>query len=251
MSRRELDELALIAQGAGAKGLTWLPGPLDKFLSEGEQAAIKSASRAGPQDLVLLVADRKRKAETVMGLLRREIARRRKLIREEEWRPLWVYPMYLFEEDDEGRLTYGHHPFTSPWPEDLPLIDSRPLEVRARAYDSVINGVELASGSIRIHQRTLQERVFEILGMDKATIQDRFGHLLEAFEYGVPPHGGIAPGIDRLMMVLIGTDNIRDVVPFPKTQSHQDLMLGAPSPVDQAQLEELHIKVVPPNKPAS
>ena len=251
MSRRELDELALIAQGAGAKGLTWLPGPLDKFLTEGEQAAIKSAAQAGPEDLVLLVADRRRKAETVMGLLRREVARRRKLIREEEWRPLWVYPMYLFEEDDEGRLTYGHHPFTSPWPEDLQLIDSRPLDVRARAYDSVINGVELASGSIRIHQRTLQERVFEILGMDKATIQDRFGHLLEAFEYGVPPHGGIAPGIDRLMMVLIGTDNIRDVVPFPKTQSHQDLMLGAPSPVDQAQLEELHIKVVPPNKPAS
>jgi aspartyl-tRNA synthetase len=251
MSRRELDELALMAQGAGAKGLTWLPGPLDKFLSEGEQAAIKSAVQAGSDDLVLLVADRKRKAETVMGLLRREIARRRKLAREEEWRPLWVFPMYLFEEDDEGRLTYGHHPFTSPWPEDLELIESRPLDVRARAYDSVINGVELASGSIRIHQRALQERVFEILGMDKATIQNRFGHLLEAFEYGVPPHGGIAPGIDRLMMVLIGTDNIRDVVPFPKTQSHQDLMLGAPSPVDPAQLEELHIQVVPPKKPAS
>ncbi|HVS49649.1 MAG TPA: aspartate--tRNA ligase [Candidatus Dormibacteraeota bacterium] len=251
MSRRELDELALMAQGAGAKGLTWLPGPLDKFLSEGEQAAIKSAVQAGSDDLVLLVADRKRKAETVMGLLRREIARRRKLAREEEWRPLWVFPMYLFEEDDEGRLTYGHHPFTSPWPEDLELIESRPLDVRARAYDSVINGVELASGSIRIHQRALQERVFEILGMDKATIQNRFGHLLEAFEYGVPPHGGIAPGIDRLMMVLIGTDNIRDVVPFPKTQSHQDLMLGAPSPVDAAQLEELHIQVVPPKKPAS
>ena len=248
MSRRELDELGLIAKGAGAKGLTWLPGPLDKFLSEGEQTAIRSAARAGSEDLVLLVADRRRKAETVMGLLRREIARRRKLIREGEWRPLWVYPMYLFEEDDEGRLTYGHHPFTSPWPEDLHLIQESPLEVRARAYDSVVNGVELASGSIRIHERALQERVFEILGMDKATIHDRFGHLLEAFEYGVPPHGGIAPGIDRLMMVLIGTDNIRDVVPFPKTQSHQDLMLGAPSPVDQAQLDELHIKVVPPKK---
>jgi aspartyl-tRNA synthetase len=251
MSRRELDELGLIAKGARAKGLTWLPGPLDKFLSEGEQTAIRSAAGAGSEDLVLLVADRRRKAETVMGLLRREIARRRKLIREGEWRPLWVYPMYLFEEDDEGRLTYGHHPFTSPWPEDLHLIQESPLDVRARAYDSVVNGVELASGSIRIHERALQERVFEILGMDKATIHDRFGHLLEAFEYGVPPHGGIAPGIDRLMMVLIGTDNIRDVVPFPKTQSHQDLMLGAPSRVDQAQLDELHIKVVPPTNPAS
>ncbi|MFI5091575.1 MAG: aspartate--tRNA ligase, partial [Terriglobales bacterium] len=185
MSRRELDELALIAKGAGAKGLAWIPGPLDKHLSEGELAAIRSATGAGEGDLVLLVADRKRKAETVMGLLRREIARRRKLIREGEWRPLWIFPMYLFEEDDEGRLTYGHHPFTSPWPEDLALIDRRPLDVRARAYDSVVNGVELASGSIRIHDPKLQERVFEILGMDKETIRSRFGHLLEAFEYGV------------------------------------------------------------------
>jgi aspartyl-tRNA synthetase len=249
MSRRELDELALIAKGAGAKGLAWIPGPLDKHLSEGELAAIRSATGAGEGDLVLLVADRKRKAETVMGLLRREIARRRKLIREGEWRPLWVFPMYLFEEDDEGRLTYGHHPFTSPWPEDLALIDQRPLDVRARAYDSVVNGVELASGSIRIHDPKLQERVFEILGMDKETIRSRFGHLLEAFEFGVPPHGGIAPGIDRLMMVLTGSENIRDVVAFPKTQSHQDLMLGAPSPIDPKQLEELHIQVVPPKKP--
>jgi aspartyl-tRNA synthetase len=249
MSRRELDELALIAKGAGAKGLAWIPGPLEKHLSEVELAAIRSATGAGEGDLVLLVADRKRKAETVMGLLRREIARRRNLIREGEWRPLWVFPMYLFEEDDEGRLTYGHHPFTSPWPEDLALIDQRPLEVRARAYDSVVNGVELASGSIRIHDPKLQERVFEILGMDKETIRSRFGHLLEAFEYGVPPHGGIAPGIDRLMMVLTGSENIRDVVAFPKTQSHQDLMLGAPSPIDPKQLEELHIQVVPPKKP--
>jgi aspartyl-tRNA synthetase len=250
MSRRELDELALIARGAGAKGLAWIPGPLDKHMSEGELSAIRSATGAGEADLILLVADRKRKAETVMGLLRREIARRRKLIREGEWRPLWIFPMYLFEEDDEGRLTYGHHPFTSPWPEDLGLIDQRPLEVRARAYDSVVNGVELASGSIRIHDPMLQERVFEILGMDKETIRSRFGHLLEAFEYGVPPHGGIAPGIDRLMMVLTGSENIRDVVAFPKTQSHQDLMLGAPSPIDPAQLQELHIQVVPPKKPS-
>jgi aspartyl-tRNA synthetase len=250
MSRRELDELALIARGAGAKGLAWIPGPLDKHMTEGEVAAIRSATGAGEGDLVLLVADRKRKAETVMGLLRREIARRRKLIREGEWRPLWIFPMYLFEEDDEGRLTYGHHPFTSPWPEDLALIDQRPLDVRARAYDSVVNGVELASGSIRIHDPKLQERVFEILGMDKETIRSRFGHLLEAFEYGVPPHGGIAPGIDRLMMVLTGSENIRDVVAFPKTQSHQDLMLGAPSPIDPKQLEELHIQVVPPKKPS-
>jgi aspartyl-tRNA synthetase len=245
MSRRELDELALMARGAGAKGLAWIPGPLDRHLSEGEMAAIKTAARADADDLVLLVADRRRKAETVMGLLRREIARRRKLIRHGEWKFLWVYPMYLFEEDDLGNLTYGHHPFTSPWPEDLPLLTERPYDVRARAYDCVLNGVEISGGSIRIHDRHLQERVFGILGLDPARIQEQFGHLLDAFEYGVPPHGGIAAGIDRLMMAIVGTENVRDVVAFPKTQSHQDLMLGAPSPVDPKQLEELHIRVVP------
>ena len=250
MSRRELDELALIAKGAGAKGLAWIPGPLDRHITEGEMAAIMSAAGAGAGDLVLLVADRRRKTETVMGLLRREIARRRKLARQGEWQFLWVYPMYLFEEDDLGNLTYGHHPFTSPWPEDMDLLATKPYEVRARAYDCVLNGVEVSGGSIRIHERELQERVFEILGMSREKIRTQFGHLLDAFEYGVPPHGGIAAGIDRLMMAILGTENIRDVVAFPKTQSHQDLMLGAPSPVDQALLDELHISVVPPNKPS-
>ena len=248
MSRRELDELALMARGAGAKGLAWIPGPLDRHLGEGEMAAIKEAAGAGADDLVLLVADRRRKAETVMGLLRREIARRRKLIRQGEWKFLWVYPMYLFEEDDLGNLTYGHHPFTSPWPEDMHLLTERPYDVRARAYDCVMNGVEISGGSIRIHDRELQERVFEILGMDRERIRAQFGHLLDAFEYGVPPHGGIAAGIDRLMMAIKDTENIRDVVAFPKTQSHQDLMLGAPSPADPKQLEELHIRVVAPPK---
>ena len=245
MSRRELDELALLAKGAGANGLAWFPGPLDRHLSEGEMSTIKSAAGAGAEDLILLVADRRRKAETVMGLLRREIARRRKLIRQGEWKFLWVYPMYLFQEDDLGNLTYGHHPFTSPWPEDMDLLTERPYDVRARAYDCVLNGVEVSGGSIRIHDRELQERVFEILGMDRERIRAQFGHLLDAFEYGVPPHGGIAAGIDRLMMAITGTENVRDVVAFPKTQSHQDLMLGAPSPVDPQQLEELRIRVVP------
>jgi aspartyl-tRNA synthetase len=251
MHRRELDELAVIAKGAGAKGLAWIPGPLDNHLTEAEVAGIRSAAGAGPDDLVLLVADRRRKAETVMGLLRREIARRRKLVRQGEWKFLWVYPMYLFEEDDLGNLTYGHHPFTSPWPQDMQHLAERPYDVRARAYDCVLNGIEIAGGSIRIHDRELQERVFEILGMNRERIRAQFGHLLEAFEYGVPPHGGIAAGIDRLMMAIKGTDNVRDVVAFPKTQSHQDLMLGAPGPVDPAQLEELHIQVVPPKKSAS
>ena len=251
MSRRDLDELVLLAKGAGAKGLAWIPGPLDRHLSEGELTAIRSASGAGADDLILLVADRRRKAETVMGLLRREIARRRKLIRQGEWKFLWVYPMYMFEEDDLGNLTYGHHPFTSPWPEDMHLLTERPYDVRARAYDCVMNGVEISGGSVRIHDRELQERVFEILGMDRERIHGQFGHLLDAFEYGVPPHGGIAAGIDRLMMAIKDTENIREVVAFPKTQSHQDLMLGAPSPVSPEQLEELHIQVVPPRKTGS
>src|SRR5437773_6232193 len=150
MSRRDLDELVLLAKGAGAKGLAWVPGPLDRHISEGEMSAIRAAVRAGADDIVLLVADRRRKAETVRGLLRREIARRRKLVRHGEWKFLWVYPMYLFEEDDMGNLTYGHHPFTSPWPEDMPMLTSRPYEVRARAYDCVLNGVEISGGSIRI-----------------------------------------------------------------------------------------------------
>ncbi len=251
MSRRELDDLSTLAKGAGAKGLAWLPGPLEKFVSESEMAGIRRATEAGPDDLVLLVADKRRRAEKVMGLIRQQVARNRKLIREGEWRFLWVHPMYLFEEDDEGKLTYGHHPFTSPMEEDLAFIDERPYDVRAHAYDIVCNGYELGGGSIRIHDRALQEKVFEILGHSVESIRERFGHLLDAFEYGVPPHGGIAPGIDRIVMMLAGTDNIRDVIAFPKTQSHQDLLLGAPSPVDPSQLEELHIKVIPPKQPAS
>ena len=206
MPRRELDDLATLAKGAGAKGLAWLPGPLDKFLSESEMSGIRQATGAGADDVVLIVADRRRRAEKVIGLIRQQVARNRKLIRENEWRFLWVHPMYLFEEDDEGKLTYGHHPFTSPIKEDLAFIDERPYDVRAHAYDIVCNGYELGGGSIRIHDRELQERVFEILGHSRESIRARFGHLLDAFDYGVPPHGGIAPGIDRIVMMLAGTE---------------------------------------------
>jgi aspartyl-tRNA synthetase len=153
--------------------------------------------------------------------------------------------MYLFEEDDDGNLTYGHHPFTRPMEEDLPHIEERPYDVRAHAYDIVCNGYELGSGSLRIYQRELQERVFQILGLRKETIESRFGHLLEAFEYGVPPHGGFAFGMDRVIMLLGGTDNIRDVIAFPKTQSMQDLLFDAPSPVDPEQLDELGLALKP------
>ena len=252
MSRRDLDELVTVAKGAGGKGLAWLPGgPLDKFLSEQEIAAIKSLTGAGEADLVLIAADRRRKAETVMGLIRQEVARRLNLIRHDEWKFLWINPTYLFDEDDEGHLTYAHHPFTRPFAEDMEFVEERPYDVRAHAYDIVCNGYELGGGSLRIYDPRMQERVFQLLGMPLELIRERFGTLLEAFTYGVPPHGGIAPGIDRIVMMLGGTDNIRDVIAFPKTQSMSDLMLGAPSDVDQSQLDELRIKVTPAKKNGS
>jgi aspartyl-tRNA synthetase len=245
LTRRELDELVTVAKGAGGQGLAWVPGgALDKFLSEGEIADIRRLTGAGPDDVVLIAADRRRKAETVMGLIRREIARRRNLIRQDEWKFLWINPTYLFEEDDQGHLTYAHHPFTRPFAEDMAFVEERPYDVRAHAYDIVCNGYELGGGSLRIYDPGMQERVFQLLGMPLETIRERFGTLLEAFTYGVPPHGGIAPGIDRIVMMLGGTDNIRDVIAFPKTQLMTDLMLGAPSEVDQSQLDELQIKVV-------
>ena len=244
LTRRELDELVALARGAGGKGLAWFPGgPLDKFLSPAELAGITRATGAREGDLVLVAADRRRRAEKIMGLVRSEVARRRGLVREGEWRFLWIYPMNLFEEDDEGNLTYGHHPFTRPMEEDLAFIDERPYDVRAHAYDFVCNGYELASGSLRIYDRAQQERVFRILGLSEDAIRARFGHLLEAFEYGVPPHGGIAPGLDRIVMMLTGTDNIRDVIAFPKTQSVVDLLMDAPSEVDEVQLRELGIRL--------
>ena len=250
MPRRDLDELVTVAKGAGGKGMAWIPGSsIDKFLTDEEIAGVRRATAAKDGDLVLLVADRKRKAETVMGLIRQEVARRRKLIREEEWKFLWINPTYLFEEDDQGKLTYAHHPFTRPFEEDMAFVEERAYDVRAHAYDIVCNGYELGGGSLRIYDPAMQERVFQLLGMPLDTIRARFGTLLEAFTYGVPPHGGIAPGIDRIVMMLGGTDNIRDVIAFPKTQSMSDLMLGAPSEVDSGQLEELHVQVVPPKKP--
>ncbi len=252
MTRRELDELVTVARGAGGQGLAWVPGgALDKHLAQDEIEAIKRLTGAGEDDLVLIAADRRRKAETVMGLIRQEIARRRKLVREGEWKFLWINPTYLFDEDDRGNLTYAHHPFTRPFEEDMSFVDDRPYDVRAHAYDIVCNGYELGGGSLRIYDPRMQERVFQLLGMPLEVIRERFGTLLEAFTYGVPPHGGIAPGIDRIVMMLGGTDNIRDVIAFPKTQSMSDLMLGAPSEVDQSQLDELGIKVGPPKKPAS
>ncbi|MBO0683765.1 MAG: aspartate--tRNA ligase [Candidatus Dormibacteraeota bacterium] len=245
LSRREIDELVTLARGAGGQGLFWLPGgPGASNLEPGEVEEIMRLTGAGPDDLVLMVADRRRRAEKVMGIVRTEIARRQGLVRD-QWRFLWVYPMNLFEEDDEGNLTYGTHPFTRPMEADLDLVDERPYDVRAHAYDFICNGYELGGGSLRIYTRDLQERVFRILGLSEEQIQGRFGHLLQAFEYGVPPHGGIAAGLDRIVMMLAGTENIRDVIAFPKTQSMLDLLMDAPGQVDPSQLNELGLQVKP------
>ncbi len=181
-----------------------------------------------------------------MGLVRSEVARRRDLIRRDEWRFLWINPTYLFDEDDEGRLTYAHHPFVRPVAEDLEFVEERPYDVRAHAYDIVCNGYELGGGSLRIYDPAMQERVFKLLGMPESTIRERFGYLLEAFNYGVPPHGGIAWGVDRVVMMLAGTENIRDVIAFPKTQSMTDLMMEAPSAPDPELMEELGLRFAPP-----
>jgi aspartyl-tRNA synthetase len=211
------------------------------------------AAGANAGDAVLIVSGKAKVVAAALGALRNELARREKLIPQNVYAPLWVtdFPMFEYHEED-GRYYSMHHPFTSPVDEDLSLLE-RAVEagetellgrIRTKAYDPVINGVEMASGSIRIHRRDVQRLVFKALGMTTEEARQRFGFFLDALEYGTPPHGGIAPGIDRLMMVLAGTDNMRDVIAFPKTASAADLMIDAPGEVDPKQLEELHLKIV-------
>jgi len=220
----------------------------------GSDKIVDLAGLAGAQkdDAVLIVAGKNDVVAASLGSLRNEIARRENLIAEEVFAPLWVteFPMFEFHEDD-GRYYSMHHPFTSPLDEDVPLlaraVDGETKlfgELRAKAYDAVINGVEVAGGSIRIHRRDVQSLVFQALGMSTEQARARFGFFLEALTYGTPPHGGIASGIERTMMVLVPTENIRDVMAFPKTASAQDLMIDAPGDVDQKQLDELHLKIV-------
>lgn len=258
LSRKVLDELQEFAKRYGATALAWiklgdeLSSSLLKAL--GEDVVNQMAQTAGAEkgDAVLIVAGKAKTVAASLGALRDEVARREKLIPEKVYAPLWVVEFPMFEYHDEDDRYYSmHHPFTSPVDEDLPLLE-RAVEggeiellgkIRTNAYDPVINGVELASGSIRIHRRDVQRLVFKALGMTTEEARARFGFFLDALEYGTPPHGGIAPGIDRLMMVLAGTDNMRDVIAFPKTASAADLMIDAPGEVDPKQLEELHLHI--------
>ena len=247
-SRKELDGLVVEAQGRGASGLVWIAwsggqarSPVEKHLSPDEVAAAVEATGAGDGDLLLLVADAEPRANTVLDGLRRVVAERLGLVPEGEFAFAWITEPPLFEwSEDEGRWVSVHHPFTSPATDDL-----SPETATARAYDLVVNGWELGGGSIRIHRPDLQRKVFEALGFAPDEAEARFGFLLEAFRYGVPPHGGIAFGLDRTAMVLAGETNIREVIAFPKTQSGADLLTGAPAPVDEEQLRELGLRLVP------
>lgn len=259
VSRKVLDELQEFAKRYGAGALAWIKvgdeisSSLLKALGADVVGRIAEAAGAGKGDAVLIVTGKSKIVAASLGALRNEVAKRENLVPANVYAPLWVtdFPMFEFHEED-GRYYSMHHPFTSPLDEDLHLLE-RAVErgesnllarIRTKAYDPVINGVEMASGSIRIHRRDVQRLVFKALGMTTEEARERFGFFLDALEYGTPPHGGIAPGIDRLMMVLAGTDNMRDVIAFPKTASAADLMIDAPGEVDPKQLEELHLRVV-------
>ena len=254
MNRGEIEgELTDVVKAHRAKGLAYLwrraegwQGGIAKFFTETEFAAIQEATGAEVGDAVLMLADTSRVVSAGLGALRNHLGRKRALYDEDTVNFLWVTDFPMFDLSEEtGDLVAAHHPFTQVHPEDLHLLDSEPLRVRSRAYDLVVNGREAASGSIRITDPAMQQRVFRALNITDDEARRKFGFLLEAFEYGVPPHGGVAPGIDRLVMEGLGLDNIRDVIAFPKNQQARDLMSGAPTPVEPAQLAELGVALKP------
>jgi len=252
-SRNRLDDLTDQCRLWGAKGLVWmkvlnegLNSPVAKFLTDGEQADLSSTMEAEVGDLILIVADERRAARHILGLLRIELGR--PPVTEGGLHFLWVVDFPLFEGLDEaGNPIPAHHPFTMPHPDDLDALERGDLlEVRSQAYDLVLNGWELGSGSVRIHRRDIQEQIFAILGIGAEEAQAKFGFLLDAFRFGPPPHAGFAFGMDRLTAVLAGEENIREVIAYPKTQSGADPLTGAPTPIDDLQLEELGLRVLPP-----
>jgi aspartyl-tRNA synthetase len=251
MSRTETDKLEELVKGMGAKGLArakvaaggaWAQTPL-KMISDALRTEINRLCGAGEGDLLFFQFGSHKLVNTVLAKLRLHLGEKLGLINADQWRFLWVTDFPLFERGEEGQLVAAHHPFTSPRPEDLPLLESDPGRVHARAYDLVLNGNEIAGGSIRIHQREVQARVFKALGLSDEDARAKFGFLLDAFKYGPPPHGGIAAGVDRLTMLLCGAGSLRDVIAFPKTQKGTDLMTDAPTEVSRRQLEELAIEV--------
>lgn len=253
-SRKNIDDLTELAKKYGAKGLAWIKladgkanSPISKFLKEEEISNILKETGAENGDLLLIVSDKKHKALTVLGALRLEIAKREKILEQvkNQFSFSWVvdFPLLEFDEE-ENRFVALHHPFTSPLEQDLNLFYEKPELARANAYDIVVNGAELGGGSIRIHQREIQEQMFKLLGLSKEEQISKFGYFLDALKYGAPPHGGIALGLDRIVMTLCGTENIRDVIAFPKTTSGLSLMDGCPSQVEKKQLDELGLRLL-------
>lgn len=251
ISRKEIDKLQDYVKTYGAKGLAWIKigenetnSSISKFLTAEEMKGIAETFYGKPGDLILIVADKPSVVFDALGHLRREVASRLGMLDNNQYNFLWVtdFPMYEYNEEDE-RYYAMHHPFTSPRYEDIPLMDTDPGKVKARAYDIVLNGIELGGGSIRIHDRELQSKSFKVLQYTPEEAENKFGFFLEAFKYGAPPHGGLAYGLDRLAMLLSGCDNIREVIPFPKNQAAVCMMSGAPGKIEDSQLEELYIKL--------
>lgn len=250
-SRKDIDKLTEQAKHYGAKGLVWLrveeneyKSSVNKFFTAEQLAEIAAVFGAKPGDLILIAADRAKVVFDTLGFLRRHIAGLLGLLDDKQFNLLWVTDFPMFEKDDEtGQLKAMHHPFTNPKTEDLPLLDTAPEKVKADAYDIVLNGVELGGGSIRIHDRQLQNKMFKVLNLTDEECQEKFGFLLEAFKYGVPPHGGLAYGLDRLVMLLSGEHSIREVMAFPKNQNAQCMVCEAPGRVEAEQLQELGIEL--------
>ena len=253
MPRKKIDALVEFAKGFGAKGLAYiaiqpdgtLKSSFAKFMTEEQMAALVKAMNGKNGDLLLFAADRNKVVWDVLGNLRLEIARNLGILDKNQYNFLWVTEFPLLEwSEEENRYVAMHHPFTMPMEEDIPLLDTDPGKVRAKAYDIVLNGTELGGGSVRIHQDDIQEKMFEIIGLSKETAQERFGFLLTAFKYGVPPHAGLAFGLDRMVMLMTQADSIREVIAFPKVKDASCLMTNAPDYVDDIQLKELGIAVV-------
>lgn len=253
MPRKKIDALVEFAKGYGAKGLAYLAVNEDgtykssfaKFMKPEELDAIVAAMEGEPGDLLLFAADRNKVVFDVLGSLRLELAKNMGLLDKDRFEFVWITEFPLLEySEEEGRYMAMHHPFTMPMEEDLPMIDTDPGAVRAKAYDIVLNGCEIGGGSVRIHQEEIQEKMFEVLGFTKERAHEQFGFLLDAFQYGVPPHAGLAYGLDRLVMLMTGAESIREVIAFPKVKDASCLMTEAPGRVDEKQLEELEISIV-------